>query len=195
MRHLFCDRKLLSPLPGICFYTPYLLGTYVVIESSTAEHLVLQNLPTRHLFCSRKISRMRITTARHRDFGLIALGCQACRHRKEVLTATSCGGGIIYKYIANQFYLSHSCIGNMYVMYIHLPGRHYDVNLFHPQAFVSEQSLPSLSILFFGLLLDDMQLLVRLHSAVYIGCLYRLLLLRKVVFGLPVRFSSASRSF
>ena len=88
-------------LPGICFYTPYLLGTYVVIESSTAEHLVLQNLPTRHLFCSRKISRMRITTARHRDFGLIALGCQACRHRKEVLTATSCGGGIIYKYIAN----------------------------------------------------------------------------------------------
>ena len=101
MRHLFCDRKLLSPLPGICFYTPYLLGTYVVIESSTAEHLVLQNLPTRHLFCSRKISRMRITTARHRDFGLIALGCQACRHRKEVLTATSCGGGIIYKYIAN----------------------------------------------------------------------------------------------
>ena len=26
-------------------------------------------------------------------------------------------------------------------MYIHLPGRHYDVNLFHPQAFLSEQSL------------------------------------------------------
>ena len=34
-------------------------------------------------------------------------------------------------------------------MYIHLPGRHYDVNLFHPQAFVSEQSLPSLSIFCF----------------------------------------------
>ena len=31
-------------------------------------------------------------------------------------------------------------------MYIHLPGTHYDVNLFNPQAFVSEQSLPSLSI-------------------------------------------------
>ena len=26
-------------------------------------------------------------------------------------------------------------------MYIHLPGRHYNVNLFHPQAFLSEQSL------------------------------------------------------
>ena len=31
-------------------------------------------------------------------------------------------------------------------MYIHLPGRHYDVNLFQPQSFVSGLSLPSLSI-------------------------------------------------
>ena len=31
-------------------------------------------------------------------------------------------------------------------MYIHLPGRHYDVNPFQPQAFVSGLSLPSLSI-------------------------------------------------
>ena len=31
-------------------------------------------------------------------------------------------------------------------MYNYLPGRHYDVNLFQPQAFVSGLSLPSLSI-------------------------------------------------
>ena len=31
-------------------------------------------------------------------------------------------------------------------MYIHLSGRHYDVNHFQPQAFVSRRSLPSLSI-------------------------------------------------
>ena len=43
-------------------------------------------------------------------------------------------------------YHSHSNIGNIYVVYIHVPGRRYDVNHFHPQVFVSEQSLPSLSI-------------------------------------------------
>ena len=37
-------------------------------------------------------------------------------------------------------------MGNIYVMYIHLPGRHYDINLFQPQAFVPGLSLPSLSI-------------------------------------------------
>ena len=31
-------------------------------------------------------------------------------------------------------------------MHIHLPGRHYGVSYFHPHAFVSEQSLPSLSM-------------------------------------------------
>ena len=31
-------------------------------------------------------------------------------------------------------------------MYINLPGRHYDFNLFQPQAFVSGLSLPSLFI-------------------------------------------------
>ena len=45
---------------------------------------------------------------------------------------------------SNYFYRSHSNIRNMYVTYIPLHGRHYDVNLFHPQGFVSEQSLPSL---------------------------------------------------
>ena len=33
IRYLFCNRNLLNPLPGIYFYTPYLLGTYFVIES------------------------------------------------------------------------------------------------------------------------------------------------------------------
>ena len=53
-------------------------------------------------------------------------------------------------------------------MYIHLPGRHYDVNLFQPQAFVSRLSLPSLSIFW----------AVSRQSAAAIstslGCLYRL---------------------
>ena len=40
---------------------------------------ILHNLPTQHLFCG-KILRMRITTAGHRVFRLIAPGCWACRH-------------------------------------------------------------------------------------------------------------------
>ena len=58
----------------------------------------------------------------------------------------------------------------MYVMYIHLPGRHYDVNLFHPQAFVSEQSLPSLSILFFWAVTRR----YAAASSASLSCLYRL---------------------
>ena len=57
-------------------------------------------------------------------------------------------------------------------MYIHLPGRHYDANLFHLKAFVSVfRTKPSkfVHILFFsGLFLDDMELLVQLHPPVYI---------------------------
>ena len=56
-------------------------------------------------------------------------------------------------------------------MYIHLPGQHYDVNLFHPQAFVLEQN-PVFQVspyfVFSGLFLDDLQLLVQLHPAVSI---------------------------
>ena len=56
-------------------------------------------------------------------------------------------------------------------MYIVLPGRHYDVNLFHPQAFLSEQSLQVYQyFVFSGLFLDDMQLLCSTSA----GCLYRL---------------------
>ena len=55
-------------------------------------------------------------------------------------------------------------------MSIHLPGRHYDVNLFQRQAFVSGVSIPSLFI--FGLFLDDMQLLFPLYPAVYIVLSY-----------------------
>ena len=50
-------------------------------------------------------------------------------------------------------------------MYIHLPVRHYDVNLFHPQAFLSEQSR---YFVFSGLFLDDMHLLYSTSP----GCLY-----------------------
>ena len=59
MPALICDRRLLK---------------------STAGHLFLHTLATRHLFCSRKISRMRILTAGYRGFGLIAPGCRTCRH-------------------------------------------------------------------------------------------------------------------
>ena len=73
-------------------------------------------------------------------------------------------------------------------MYIHLPGRHYDVNLFHPQAFLSEQSLQVCPyFVFSGLFLDNMQLLCLTSP----GCLYRLefisFTLRQVVSGLPAR--------
>ena len=73
-------------------------------------------------------------------------------------------------------------------MYIHLPGRHYDVNLIHPQAFLSEQSLQVCPyFVFSGLFLDDMQLLCLTSS----GCLYSFefisFTLRQVVSGLPAR--------
>ena len=48
---------------------------------STAGHLFLRTLATRHLVCSRKISRMRITTAGRRGFKLIARSCRACKYR------------------------------------------------------------------------------------------------------------------
>ena len=73
--------------------------------------------------------------------------------------------------IHNSFHLSHSNIGNIYVMYIHLLGRHCTVNPFHPQAFLSEQSLQVCPyFVFSGLFLDDMQLLCSTSP----GFLYRL---------------------
>ena len=41
-------------------------------------------------------------------------------------------------------------------MHIHLHGRHYDVNLFHPQAFVSDVFQVCPYFVFSGLFLDDM---------------------------------------
>ena len=68
-------------------------------------------------------------------------------------------------------YLSPSNIGNIYVMYIHLPGTHYDVKIFHPEDFLSEQSLQFCQyFVFAGLFLDDIQLLCSTSP----GCLYRL---------------------
>ena len=56
-------------------------------------------------------------------------------------------------------------------MYIHLPGRDYDVNLFHPKAFLSEQSLQVCQYFVFSrLFLDNMQLLCLASP----GYLYRL---------------------
>ena len=74
-------------------------------------------------------------------------------------------------------------------MYVHLPCRHYNVNLFHPQAFLSEQSLQVCPyFVFSGLFLDDMQLLCLTSP----GCLYRLefisFTLTQVVSSLPARF-------
>ena len=57
-------------------------------------------------------------------------------------------------------------------MYIHLPGRHYDVILFHLKSFISvlrTKSSKFVDVLFFsGMFLDDMELLVQLHPSVYI---------------------------
>ena len=48
---------------------------------STARHLFLSTLATRHLFCSKKISHVYYCNCRTQRFcGLIAPGCQACRH-------------------------------------------------------------------------------------------------------------------
>ena len=56
-------------------------------------------------------------------------------------------------------------------MYIHLAGRHYDVNLILPQASLSEQSLQVCPyFVFSGLFLEDMHLLCSTSP----GCLYRL---------------------
>ena len=91
--------------------------------------------------------------------------------------------------IHNYFYLSHSNIGNIYLMYIHLPGRHYNVNLLHPQTLLSEQSLQVCPYFVF------LQLLCLTSP----GCLYRLdfisFTLRQVVSGLPGRLFSVDRSF
>ena len=43
-RHLFFDRKLLSPLPGIYFYTGYLPGTYFAVERFRACALQLPGI-------------------------------------------------------------------------------------------------------------------------------------------------------
>ena len=54
-------------------------------------------------------------------------------------------------------------------MYIHLSGRRYYVNLFHPLAFVSEQCLPSLFVhIFFWAVSRDMVA----ASSTSPGCLY-----------------------
>ena len=42
--HLFCDRKLLSPLPGIYFYTTYLPGTSFAVERFCACSLQLPGI-------------------------------------------------------------------------------------------------------------------------------------------------------
>ena len=58
----------------------------------------------------------------------------------KVLTAT-CSGEIIYNYLYPNYML------NIFIMHIHLPDRHCDVNHFHHLAFASEQSLPNLFFL------------------------------------------------
>ena len=83
----------------------------------------------------------------------------------------------------NYFYLSQSYLGNIYVMHIHLLGRH-DVNLFHPQAFVSNKVFQVCPyFVFSGLFLDDM---VAVQS-----CLYT----QTACFWSTSKFFSVSRSF
>ena len=86
----------------------------------------------------------------------------------------------------NYFYLSQSYLGNIYVMHIHLLGRH-DVNLFHPQAFVSNKVFQVCPYFFFwavsrryGSCYFDFTRLFIPFRVVYT--------LRQVVFGLPANF-------
>ena len=93
----------------------------------------------------------------------------------------------------NYFYLSQSYLGNIYVMYIHLLGRH-DVNLFHPQAFVSNKVFQVCPYFFFlGCFQTIWQLLFRLHPAVYTvqSCLYT----QTGCFWSTSKFFSVNRSF
>ena len=78
------------------------------------------------------------------------------------------------KIIFNYSYHHHSNIDNKYIMHIHLPGRHCNVNYFHPQAFVSDsqnkvfQVCPS--ILLSGKFLDVIVAAILTPR----GCSYRL---------------------
>ena len=85
----------------------------------------------------------------------------------------------------NYFYLSHSKIGNIYVMYIHLPGRHYDINLFQPKAFVSGLTKPSKFVHILGCFYTICSCY---FDFTRLFILFRVTL-EQVVSGLPARFS------
>ena len=81
-------------------------------------------------------------------------------------------------------------------MYVHLPGRYYDVNLFHLKAFVSVLRIKSskfVHISFF--FLGRFQTIWSCQfNFTRLFILFRVIL-RQVVSGLPVRFFSVNRSF
>ena len=78
---IFCNRKLLSPLQAIYFYTPYLPGTYFAVEKFCACPLQLPG------------------------FGLIAPGYWACRHyQKKKKTLRLLFFTLLLKYSFNAKY-------------------------------------------------------------------------------------------
>ena len=112
------------------------------------------------------------------------------------MTVTSCGGGIIYKYITNFVSVTLTQVYDIYVMYIHLPGRHYDANLFHLKAFVSVfRTKPSK---FFHIYIFFLGCFQTIQSCQFnftrLFILFRVIL-RQVVSGLPAKFFSVSRFF
>ena len=109
---------------------------------------------------------------------------------------TSCGGGIIYKYITTFVSVTLTQVHDIYVMYIHLPGRHYDAKLFHLKAFVSVfRTKPSkfVHILFFFWAVSRRYGAATSTSPTCLN-LFRVKL-RQVFSGLPARLFSVSRSF
>ena len=77
-----CPKSPSSPKsPHLMVPTQHLFVIARLLKS-TARHLFLSTLATRHLFCSKKTSHMCIiaTAGLKRFCGLIAPGCQACRH-------------------------------------------------------------------------------------------------------------------
>ena len=84
------------------------------------------------------------------------------------MTASSCGDRIIYKFIITSISVTLTQV----IYNVHSSTwPKYDVNLYHPQAFVLEQN-PVFQVspyfVFSGLFLDGLQLLVHFHPAVSI---------------------------
>ena len=102
---IFCNRKLLSPLQAIYFYTPYIPDTYSVIESCLSPlpgiYFYTPYLPGTY-FAVEKFCACPLQLP---GFGLIAPGYWACRHyQKKKKTLRLLFFTLLLKYSFNAKY-------------------------------------------------------------------------------------------